>query len=151
CQAGRLSYLKQGVVFHEVIATSTGGEQLDFTFDKKSCAGLPKPTLADSKTLAGLAITVAKAENAAVESEASGKPAPFHPSQATAHQGVVDERFTVREASAKAITPANRGKIAALVTEYFCIKYRDVISQGLAFHHVFVSTDNTPVIDFTIN
>jgi hypothetical protein len=153
CKESRLAFLKLGVVIHEVVATAANTDNIDFTFDKSSCDSLPKATLADPKTLAESALTVAKAENEATGNEAFGKNStgPFQLSEATAHQGVVDERFTVPASTANAITPANRGKITALVTGYFCTKYRDVISQGLTFHHFFVLADHSPVIDFTVD
>ncbi|HWN49419.1 MAG TPA: hypothetical protein VNO18_06255 [Xanthobacteraceae bacterium] len=148
CNESRIAYLKQGVVMHEVIATSNNSDQIDFTFDRSSCDSLPKSKLADSKTLAEFARTVAKAEN-----EALGQPSnsPFRLDGATAHQGIVDERFIVLDASARASTQANRGNITGVLTGYFCSKYRNFISQGLVFHHFFVLPDSSPVIDFTID
>jgi hypothetical protein len=140
-------------VMHEVIATPGNGDKIEFTFDKSSCDDLPKPKLADAKTLAELALNVAKAQNQAVENEALGKAsnASVHLSEATAHQGVVDERFIIPDSSSGAKTQANRGKIVAVTTGYYCSKFRDVISQGLAFHQFFVLGDDSPVIDFTID
>jgi hypothetical protein len=40
CKDIRLTYLKRGVVMHEVMETSSHSDQIDFTFDKSSCAGL---------------------------------------------------------------------------------------------------------------
>jgi hypothetical protein len=153
CKENRLAYLKLGVVIHEVFATSANTDQIAFTFDKSSCNNLPKAAVADPKPLAEFALSVAKAENAAAGSEAQAKSSngPFHLSEATAHQGVVDERFAVAAASANAITPATRGKITAVLTGYFCTKYRDVIPQGLAFHPILVFADTSPVIDFTVD
>jgi hypothetical protein len=153
CKESRLAYLKLGVVMHEVIATPGNSDQIEFTFDKSSCDALPKARLADSKTLAELALTVAKAQNDAAENEALGKASnsSFHLDGATAHQGIVDERFIIPDPSARAGAQANRGKIVAVATGYFCAKYRDVISQGLAFHPFFVLADDSPVIDFTID
>jgi hypothetical protein len=150
CKESRLAYLKLGVVMHEVIATPTNSDHIDFTFDKSSCDALPKATLADAKTLAELALSVAKAQNEAAANEASGKASntAFHLDGATAHQGIVDERFIVPDQSAN---QANRGKIVAVATGYFCAKFRDVISQGLAFHQFFILADNSPVIDFTVD
>jgi hypothetical protein len=135
---------------HEVIAMPGDSDQIEFTFDKSSCDALPNAQLADSKTLAELALTVAKAQNDAAGNEASGKASnpSFHLEGATAHQGIVDERFIVPDQSAN---QANRGKIVAVATGYFCTKFRDVISQGLAFHQFFVLADDSPVIDFTVD
>jgi hypothetical protein len=55
CKDTRLAYLNRGVVMHEVMATSTHSDQIDFTFDKSSCASVSKASVADSKTLAALA------------------------------------------------------------------------------------------------
>jgi hypothetical protein len=153
CKDKLLGYLKLGVVVHEVIATPAKGDQVEFTFDKSSCDALPKERQADSNSLTELALTVAKAQNEAGENELLGKAAnsPLHLSGATAHQGVVDERFIFPDPSAQASAQVNRGKIAAAVTGYFCAKYRDAISQGLAFHPSFVLADNSPLIDFTID
>jgi hypothetical protein len=150
CKESRLAYLKLGVVMHEVIATPGNSDQIEFTFDKSSCDALPKAKLADSKTLAELALTVAKAQNDAAGNEASGKASntSFRREGATAHQGIVDERFIVPDQSTN---QANRGKIVAVATGYFCTKFREVISQGLAFHQFFVLADDSPVIDFTID
>jgi hypothetical protein len=159
CEDSRLVFLKRGVVIHEVVTTAANTEQINFTFDKSSCDSLPKAALgdkaalADSKTLAEFALTIAKAANETAGNEAQGKSAngPFRLSGATAHQGVVDERFTVLASSATAITPENRGKITAAVTGVFCTKYHDVIAQGLAFHNFFVLADQSPVMDFTVD
>ena len=153
CKDSRLAFLRRGVVFREVFATSAGTDQFAFTVDKSSCDALPKAALADPKTLADFALTVAKAENAAAAGNATqGMSAnTFHLSEATAHQGVVDERFTVPASSAQALTPENRGKITAALTGYVCAKYRDAIAQGLAFHHYIVMTDQSPVIDYAID
>jgi hypothetical protein len=153
CNESRIAYLKQGVVMHEVIAASNNSDALDFTFDKSSCDSLPKSEPADFKTLSEFALTVAKAENEAAKIEALGQSpkSPFHLDGATAHQGIVEERFIVLDASARASTEANRSNIRGVLTGYFCGKYRNFISQGLVFHHFFVLPDNSPVIDFTID
>jgi hypothetical protein len=153
CKDSRLAFLKQGIVIHEVLTTAANTEQINFTFDKSSCDGLPKAALADPKTLAEFALTIAKTVNEAASNEAQEKSAngPFRLSGATAHQGVVDERFTVLASSATAMTPESRGKITAVVTGVFCTKYHDVIAQGLAFHNFFVLADQSPVMDFTVD
>jgi hypothetical protein len=153
CNESRISYLKQGVVIHEMIATSNNSDQFDFTFDKSSCDHLPNAKLAGSAALAELALTVAKVENEANKTEASGKPlnSPFQFNGATAHQGIVDERFVVRDASAKASVQASRGNMEGFARGYLCSKYRDFIFQGIVFHHFFVLADGSPVIDFTID
>ena len=153
CKDSRLTVLKHGVVIHEVVAAAANAEQIDFTFDKSSCDAQPKAALADPKTLAEVAQTVAKAANEAAGTETQGNAAngPFRLSGATAHQGVVDERFTVMASSAQAMTPENRGKITAVITRVFCTKYHDVISQGLAFHNFFLLADQSPLIDFTVD
>jgi hypothetical protein len=153
CNESRISYLKQSIVIHEVIATSNGSDQFDFTFDKSSCEKIPEAKTADAATLARLALTVAKAENEANKTGTSEKPlnSPFQFSGATAHQGIVDERFIVRVPSAKASVQASRGNMEGFVRGYLCTKYRDFIFQGIAFHHFFVLADDSPVLDFTID
>jgi hypothetical protein len=153
CKDSRLAFLKQGVVIHEVVTTAANTEQINFTFDKSSCDIKPKVALADPNTLAEFALTIAKAANEAASNEAQGKSAngPFRLSEATAHQGVVDERFTVLASSGTAMTAENRGKITAVVSGIFCTKYHDVIAQGLAFHNFFVLADQSPVMDFTVD
>ena len=157
CEESRLAFLKRGVVIHEVVTTAANTEQINFTFDKSSCDSLPKAALddkaalADPKTLAEFALTIAKAANETAGNEGKSANGPFRLSGATAHQGVVDERFTVLASSATAITPENRGKITAVVTGVFCTKYHDVIAQGLAFHNFFVLADQSPVMDFTVD
>jgi hypothetical protein len=149
CNENRISYLKQGIVIHEVIAASNKSEQLDFTFEKSSCERLAPPKMADFATLAELALKVAKVENEVNKTEALNSAFQFN--GATAHQGVVDERFIVRVASAKASVQANRGNMEGFARGYLCSKYRDFIFQGVVFHHFFVLADNSPVIDFTID
>ena len=153
CKDSRRAFLKQGIVIHEVVTTAANTEQINFTFDKSSCDNLPKVALADPKTLAEFALTIAKAANEAAGNEAQGKSAngPFRLSAATAHQSVVDERFTVLTSSTTAMTPESRGKITAVFTGVFCAKYREVIAQGLAFHNFFVLADQSPVMDFTVD
>jgi hypothetical protein len=153
CKDKLLGYLKLGVVVHEVIATPGNSEHVDFTFDKSSCDALPSERKADSNTLTELALTVAKAQNEAAENEVLGKAAdaPLRLNGAALHQEIVDEHFIFPDPLANASAQANRSKIAAVVTGYFCAKYRDAISQGLAFHPLFVLADNNPVIDFTID
>jgi hypothetical protein len=153
CQDSRLAFLKQGVVIHEVVTTAASTEQINFTFDKSSCDSQPKAVLADPKTLAEFALTIAKTANEAAGNEAQEKSAngPFRLSGATAHEGVVDERFTVLASSATAMTPENRSKVTAVVTGVFCTKYREVIARGLAFHNFFVLADQSPVMDFTVD
>jgi hypothetical protein len=147
CNEARISYLKQGVVMREIVATSDNSDHIEFTFDISTCDRLPKPKQADSKTLAEFALTAARTENAEL-----GKPSNswFRLDRATAHQGVVDVRFIVFDASAAASAQASRN-IRGILTGYFCGKYRDFISQGLVFHHFFVWPDGSPVIDFTID
>jgi hypothetical protein len=148
CNEIHIAYLKQGVVMHEVVATSDNGAQLDFTFDKSSCDNLPKAKLTVSKTLAEWARTVAKAEN---DSVGKSTGSPFQLSEATAHEDIVDEHFIVRDAAAKSSAEANRDKIAGVLGGYFCGKYHDVLLQGLVFHHFFVLPDGSPVIDFIVD
>ncbi|HEX9323775.1 MAG TPA: hypothetical protein VF913_16900 [Xanthobacteraceae bacterium] len=148
CNESRIIYLKHGVVMREIIATSNNNDQIEFTFDVSTCDSLPKSKLADSKALAEFALTVAKAEN-----EQLGKPSnsPFRLDAATAHQGVVDERFVVLDASSALSAQANYGNIKGILTGYLCGKYGNFISQGLVFHHFFVLPDGSPVIDYTID
>jgi hypothetical protein len=148
CNESRIAYLKLGVVMHEVIATSDNSDQLDFTFDISSCDNLPKSKPADSKTLAELALTVAKTENDSLREPSKS---PLRLKGATAHEGTVDERFVVLDASARAGTQANRGNITGVFKGYFCSKYRDAISQGVVIHHFFALPDDSPVFDFTID
>jgi hypothetical protein len=145
CKKLGVAFLNRGVVMHEVMATSTHSDQIDFTVDKSSCAGLPKVSAADAGTVATLALSAAKSEN-----ETTRSPSHTTFGGATAHQGIVDERFTVPD-SARAGTQANRGKIASVLTGYVCTRYHDVIFQGVAFHDFFVATDDSPLIDFTID
>ncbi|HUI98576.1 MAG TPA: hypothetical protein VLX44_22695 [Xanthobacteraceae bacterium] len=147
CGAGPLAALKQGVVVHEVIASPDNAERLDFTFDTSTCAQLPRPTPADAQTLAGFALSAAKAENAMA---AQSSPSAFHLSGAAALDGVVEERFTVQDPSGGANTRANSGKIAGVLKGYYCGKYHDLIARGLVFHQSFVLPDNTPVFELTI-
>jgi hypothetical protein len=145
CNESRIAYLKQGVVMREILATSGNTDQIEFTFDISTCDSLSKSKLADSKALAEFALSVAKTEN---ESVGKSSNSPFRLDGVAARQGIVDLRFIVLDTSATA-TPASRGQIRGFLTGYFCSKYRNFISQGLALHHFLVLPDGTPVIDFT--
>jgi hypothetical protein len=147
CNESRVAYLKQGVVMHEILATSGNTDRIEFTFDISTCNNLPKSKLADSKDLAEFALSVAKTEN---ESVGKTSNSPFRLDGATARQGTVDLRFVVLDSSATA-TPTSRGQISGVLTGYFCTKYRDFISRGLALHHFFVLPDGSPVIDFRVD
>jgi hypothetical protein len=142
CNESRIAYLKQGVVIHEVVAVADGSGQLDFTFDESSCDNLPKPTQADAKTLAELALTTAKAEN---ESPAKSSTADFRLVEATAHEGVVEERFLV------AHNPMDRVRTMQILRGYFCAQHHDTVFRGLVFHLVFVLTGDVPVLDLAID
>jgi hypothetical protein len=149
CNESRITHLNQGVVIHDVTATSDDSDRVDLTIDKSSCEGLPKPQFADAKTLAALAQTVAKAEN-----EDLGKEPPnalFRLDGATAHDDVVDVRFIVRDAAIREAVLADRANFAGFQKVYFCSKHRGDISRGLTFHPVFVLPDGSPVLDFAID
>ena len=144
CNESRKGALIQGVVIHTVYALSSPSDQVDFTTDKSSCDRLPKVAPADAKTLAGLALAAAKAEN---EQAATASTYPFRFTQAVAHEAIVDLRFTVDAAAAAKM---DRASIAGIFTGYICSKYRDSIGRGLAFHPVF-TVNGAPIVDFIID
>jgi hypothetical protein len=141
--------VKHGVVIHDITVNADASDRIDFTVDAASCDSLPKPQLADTGTLAGLAEAAAKAEN-----EDSAQKAPDGPVRlegAIAHEGIVDERFTVQDASIKDKMLANRDYFIGLNEGAICAKYRNAILQGLTFHQAYVSPDDKPVLDLTID
>jgi hypothetical protein len=148
CHESRVDYLNRGIVIHDVVALSGGHDQVETTIDKSSCGTLPKAVPADAKILAELAVAAAKAENLPAESRPQ---AAYHFVEATAHDGVVDLRFAIRDAAAVALVQANREKLAALLSGYMCTKYRDSIMRGLVFHPVFALPNNPATTEFTID
>lgn len=148
CTESRKEALIQGVVVHEVFAMSSPNDQVEFTIDKSSCDSLTRVAPADAKTLAELALAAAKAENATASSQSQSA---YHLVEATAHQGVVDLRFVVRDASTAAAMQAEQRNLAGYVAGYLCGKYLDSIHRGLVFHSVFAVTNGPPTIEFTID
>jgi hypothetical protein len=145
CNESRRAFLDQGVVLHEVFALSDGSDQVDFTVDKSSCAGLPKTTTADAKTLAALAIAAASAENAG---SASGAGSAVRFAEATAHDGIVDVRFIVADPAA---AQQDLRRIVSVLAGFYCTKYLSSISQGLAFYIAIAPISGPPIFEFIID
>jgi hypothetical protein len=145
----RTGDVKNGVVIHDITVNADASERIDFTVDTSSCDSLPKPQLADAGTLAGLAEDVARAEREDSAREASG--APVRLEGAAAHEGVVNERFTVQDASIRNKMLANRDHFIGLDGGAICAQYRNAILQGVTFHRVYVSPDDRPVLDLTVD
>jgi hypothetical protein len=148
CREQRRAFFEQGGVVHQVYALSGGSDQVEFTVDKSSCERLPKVEPADAKTLAELALAAAKAENETVSSKSQAE---FRLIEATAHQGVVDLRFVIRDAATAAAAQAEEWTLAGYVSGYLCRKYLDSIHRGLVFHAVFAVQGNPPAIELTID
>jgi hypothetical protein len=149
CNPSRIKYIDRGIVIHEITASPTGDDQFDYTIDKPSCDALPKPTRADPASLAKLALSVTDAENDALKKE-NKRVSLFQFSGASAHQGLVEERFTVATNSLLNLQ-ANRIRLKDVTRGYLCGKYRDPLLQGLAIHRMFASEDGSPVFDFTVD
>jgi hypothetical protein len=145
CNEGRRAFLDQGVVLHEVFALADGRDQVDFTVDKSSCDSLPKTPTVDAKTLAGLALAAASAENA----ESAGRAASaVRFGGATARDGVVDVRFTVADPAA---AQRDLRGIVSVLAGFYCTKYLGSISQGLAFHLAIAPTSGPSIFEFIID
>jgi hypothetical protein len=149
CNASRISYLAQGVVFHEVTTSPGGDDQVELTVDRSSCDTLPKITRLDPASLAKLALSVANAEN-----DASAKEYPPNSNLqfggASAHEGIVEERFII-----PAYSPTGPQINTTMVTEvsqgFLCQKYRDPLLQGVTFHRIYVSKDGSLIFDFGLD
>jgi hypothetical protein len=134
CTESHMAAMRQGVVIHEILAVPDNSEHIDYTIDISTCNLLPKPQIADAATLAELAGNVAKAENSR-----KGRPVGwFRLDGATAHGGVVEERFIVRDTSARDGMLADRANFEGLQKAYFCPAYRNDMLRGVKFHLVFV-------------
>jgi len=145
CGGVRMLFLQRGVVIHETYVAPDRRDQVTFTFDKAACDRMAKPTQADAKTLADLAVTIAAAEN---KTSASSRTSAFLLVDAAARQGVVDLRFVFADAWAAQL---DRSRFANVLAGHYCTKYHDPIFRGLAVHPVFVRSDGAPAFDFTID
>jgi hypothetical protein len=146
CKGERLSYINAGVVIRIVVAASDGHDRVETTIDRSACASLPPPPkLADSKTLIEMARTVAQAEN---DENASKPPTngPFHFEAATAHESIVEVRFSVADAAVGQRISANRVQVVGLFQGSSCFKHGDDLRRGLSLHYVFVLKDDSPVM-----
>jgi hypothetical protein len=147
CTESNMAAMTQGVVIHEIAALPDDSDQIDFTIDLSTCDMLPKPQPADAATLAELARNVAKVEG----SRRAQPGAAFRLDDATARDGVVEERLVVRDMSAKDEMLADRAHFEGVQKNYFCPTFRNVMLRGMTFHLVFVSQDGSPVLDVAIN
>jgi hypothetical protein len=149
CNASRISYLTQGVVFHDITTSPSGDDQLEISVDRSSCDSLPKITRLAPSSLAKLALSVADAEN-----NASTKNYPPNSilqfGGASAHEGVVEERFTLPtylptgpQINTVNITNVSRG--------FLCGEYRSPLLQGITFHRMYVSKDGSLIFDFAVD
>ena len=111
---------------------------------RAACDSLVVPALADAKTLAQIAQSVAKAEN----EQKSGANDLFRFDSATSHEGNVDKRLIVINAT---LLRTNFARITAVATGYDCAKYRLQIFQGMAIRYIFVLDDGSPAGDFLID
>src|SRR5262249_5209061 len=103
---------------------------------------------ADAATLAELARNVARAENSRRGQPVGGS---FRLDDATSHDGVVEERLIVRDASARDGILADRADFEGVQKHYFCPTFRNDLLQAVTFHLAFMSQDGSPVLDFAIN
>jgi hypothetical protein len=147
CTESNMVAMTQGVAIHEIAALPDDSDHIDFTIDMSTCDVLPKPQLADAATLAELARNVAKVENSR-RAQPGGS---FRLDDATAHDGVVEERLIVRDMSAKDGMLADRAHFEGVQKNYFCPTFRNDVLRGVTFHLVFVSQDGSPVLDVAIN
>ena len=92
-----------------------------------------------------MAETIAKAENAI---ESSGGNGAFRFEKATSHDGFVEKRVIVLDASA---FRANRTNIGGVIAGYSCGKYRDQILQGVVFRYDFIVNDGGPADSLLID
>jgi hypothetical protein len=148
CNESRRAFLDQGVVLHEVFALSDGSDQVDFTIDKSSCAGLPKAATADAKTLATLAIAAATAENAGAPGSAGSAGAAVRLAEATAHDGVVAVRFIVADPAA---AQQDLKRIVSVLAGAYCTRYLSSISQGLTFDMAIAPISGPPIFEFIVD
>ena len=151
CNASRVSSLNLGVVIHQVVTAPDNRDSIEFTIDRATCAALPVPKLADSKTLAAMAQAVAQAvnsDNKATLVEPNGL---FQFDVATARDAGVDVHYIVADAVAGQRLNTKRGPLVGLFENYVCNTYGDDVRQGLSIHHIFTLGDGTAVFDFTVD
>ena len=149
CNASRISYLTQGGVFHDMTMSPSGDDQVELTVDRSSCDTLPKIARLDPASLAKLALSVANAEN-----DASAKEFPpngiLQFGGASAHEGVVEERFILPIYSATG-PQINTTMVTDVSRGILCEKYRNPLLQGITFHRTYVSKDGGLIFDFGVD
>lgn len=143
------SYLKRGVIVHEMAVTSDGSSKFEVTIAQADCTRIYRSgKVADAQTLAEWAQAAAAAEGEPFSNiEWPGEPL----AKVTAHEGTVELRFVVRnerrDLRARITDPADDLSLRKQI----CSKYYGQISQGLKFHYVFLAEDNTPFSELTID
>ena len=63
CNEARVAPIRQGVVIHDVTTAPDGSDRIEITVDKATCEKIVRPALADPKTLAQMAQSIAGTEN----------------------------------------------------------------------------------------
>ncbi len=144
CNEARVAPIRQGVVIHDVTTAPDGSDRIEITVDKATCERMVRPALADPKTLAQMAQSIAGTENVGK----SGGNSVFRFEKATSHDGIVEKRAVVLDAPA---FHANRTNINGVITGYTCGKYRDQILQGVVFHYDFIAGDGGPADSLVID
>jgi hypothetical protein len=138
CNEARVAPIRQGVIIHDVTAVVDGSDRIEITVDRKTCDRQLRPALADPKTLAQMAGSIAKAENASEPSSGNGV---LRFEKTTSHDAVVEKRVTVLDAPA---FRAGRTNISGVITGYSCGKYREQILQGVVIRYDFTVKDGSP-------
>ncbi len=144
-------YLRRGVIIHLTGAASGGSDRFEFTVAQADCVSLYRAgNLADAKTLAEWAQAMMVS---GVDLE------PFRDfswvgrleAKVTAHEGTIEWRSIVSNGR-----PDLRTKVTGTLVEVesrlkMCRGWNVPISQGLAFHYVFVAEDGTVLNEYTID
>ena len=152
CDASRKSYLNSGVVIHQTLTSPDNSDRVEFTADRATCASLSAaPSIADAQTLAKTAQTVAQTENTTNKSLKPNVNTPFRIEDATSHDGIVEIRSSVVDASIEEKIKANPRPMIGILQGYYCDKYGDYIRSGLSLHAIILLANGTPVVDFTID
>jgi hypothetical protein len=147
CSGLHSEFIKSGVLMRRIFEEKSSDERLIISLDYKDCALISLPALADAKTLAGLARTVAASENA---QPAARLHAGLRFENATAVDASVEVRLTALEIADVADT-TKRNFLRGTATGIYCTAYHGFIFQGGTIHQIYVQPDGKPLMDRTIN
>ena len=144
CKAERLAYIERGVVFRDIFTgpNSTGG--FSFVIDKKACASLENPVLADQATLTKLADDIAKAipnDQAFAGSRFAGL---------TRHEGTISLTYDIVAPAFINFFKYKSSEIRSRTQGMYCQKFGDAIRRGVQIQVIYKLDSSPPILQFSV-